>query len=68
MQSQTNGIRNLIMREYWDQFILLPSMQQQRQLAETISDRRQQAKLTQQEAQQDFAKAKQAIEQLILNG
>ena len=66
MQSQTNGIRNLIMREYWNQLIPLPGIDIQRKLTEYINDIRQRAQALRQQSQRDFAVAKQEIERLIL--
>jgi restriction endonuclease S subunit len=66
MQSQTNGIRNLIMREYWNQYIPLPPIGEQKRIAEQINAIRQQAQALRQQAQDNFAKAKQEIEQMIL--
>jgi len=37
MQSQTNGIRNLIMKEFFDQEVPLPPMEQQQVIIATIS-------------------------------
>ena len=37
MQSQTNGIRNLIMKEFFAQEIPLPPMEKQKEIIETIS-------------------------------
>ena len=37
MQSQTNGIRNLIMKEFFEQEIPLPPMEKQKEIIETIS-------------------------------
>lgn len=66
MQSQTNGIRNLIMSNYFNQTIPLPSMEKQTEIAIHISDIRDKAKLLEQEAQEVLVKAKQEVEQMIL--
>ncbi len=66
MQSQTNGIRNLIMQEYWNQPIILPEMAKQQELAEKISAIRRQAQQLQKEAKEGFEAAKREIEKMIL--
>jgi len=66
MQSQTNGIRNLIMREYWNQTIILPVISKQKEIADTIYQMRAEAKQTEIEAQQGFEQTKNEIEKLIL--
>ena len=66
MQSQTNGIRNLIMREYWNQSIILPDKNKQKEIADTIYQMRGEAKQTEIDAQQGFEQTKKEIEKLIL--
>ena len=66
MQSQTNGIRNLIMREYWNQSIILPEKTKQKEIADTIYKMRAEAKKTEIEALQGFEQTKKEIEKLIL--
>jgi hypothetical protein len=66
MQSQTNGIRNLILNEYWNQSIPLPSLNQQRVIASEVSRRRKEARTIELSAQVEFDKAKKEIENLIL--
>jgi type I restriction enzyme S subunit len=66
MQSQTNGIRNLIMREYWNQSIILPNKTKQKEIADTIYQMRAEAKQTEMDAQQGFEQTKKEIEKLIL--
>ncbi len=66
MQSQTNGIRNLIMREYWNQTIILPNKTKQKEIADTVYKMRAEAKQTEFEAQQGFEQTKKEIEKLIL--
>ncbi len=66
MQSQTNGIRNLIMREYWNQSIILPNKKKQKEIADTIYRMRAEAKQTEIDAQQGFELTKKEIEKLIL--
>ena len=66
MQSQTNGIRNLIMNNYFNQDIPLPEMNKQNEIAEHIKQIREQAKQLQNEAVAELEKAKQEVEQMIL--
>lgn len=66
MQSQTNGIRNLIMREYWNQSIILPDKKKQKEIAVTIYHMRAEAKQTEIDAQHGFKQTKKEIEKLIL--
>jgi restriction endonuclease S subunit len=67
MQSQTNGIRNLIMREYWNQEIPIPPESKQTEIATRYFDLKNQAQNLFTQAEQEFNQAKQEIEQLILN-
>ncbi|SOS48904.1 conserved hypothetical protein [Tenacibaculum dicentrarchi] len=73
MQSQTNGIRNLIMETYFNQTIILPIKQNgdidlktQNEIANHISNLRAQAKQLKEEAKSGLELVKQEIEQLIL--
>ena len=66
MQSQTNGIRNLIMQEYYDQIIVVPPLQKQQEIVDHISAIRQQAKALQEEGQAILEQAKKEVEQMIL--
>ncbi len=66
MQSQTNGIRNLIMSSFLNQLIILPPLQQQKQIASKIESVRNQAKQLQTEASQILADAKAEVERMIL--
>lgn len=73
MQSQTNGIRNLIMGTYLGQNIILPinkngkiDLAKQNEIASQIQDIRQKAKALQEEATQFLETAKQHVEQMIL--
>jgi restriction endonuclease S subunit len=63
MQSQTNGIRNLIMNEYFKQYILLPDKQQE--IANTITSMQSKVKQLQQEAIEVLEKAKKEVEEMI---
>ncbi|WP_185147143.1 restriction endonuclease subunit S [Chryseobacterium sp. KBW03] len=74
MQSQTNGIRNLIMRSYLEQNIVLPvdkkgniDLEKQERIAEHIQNIRSKARNLQIEANEELEKAKQQIENIILN-
>ena len=66
MQSQTNGIRNLIMKEYYDQIIVIPPLQKQQEIVDYISSIRQQAKALQEEGKAILEQAKKEVEQMIL--
>lgn len=73
MQSQTNGIRNLIMSTYLGQKIVLPindngevDLEKQNEIANHIASIRDNAKALQQEAEQILRNAKQQVEQIIL--
>jgi type I restriction enzyme S subunit len=66
MQSQTNGIRNLIMREYWNQSIILPNKTKQKEIAETIYQMREEANRIEADARIGFEITKKDIEKLIL--
>lgn len=66
MQTQTNGIRNLIMGEYFSQIILLPPKPIQREIVEKISRIRDQAKMLEYEAEQFLVKAKATVERILL--
>ena len=66
MQSQTNGIRNLIMREYLNIQIPLPPLEKQTEIADHISALRSQAKQLQHEAQTELERAKSEVERMIL--
>lgn len=66
MQSQTNGIRNLIMGEYFAQLIPLPSLERQNEIANQIAAIHNRTRQLQQEATAELIQAKQEVEQLIL--
>lgn len=66
MQSQTNGIRNLIIKEYLNQKIPLPPLAKQQEIADRITAIRNQAKQLQAEAKAGLEKAKAEIEAIIL--
>lgn len=66
MQSQTNGIRNLIMQEYFDQIIVAPPLQKQQEIVNHIMAMRQQAKSLQEEGKEILEQAKQKVESMIM--
>lgn len=66
MQSQTNGIRNLIMSEYKRQNIIVPNKQTQTKIVEHISAIRTEAKALEQEADAILEQAKKEVEEMIL--
>ena len=66
MQSQTNGIRNLIMNNYFNQNIVIPLMGKQTEIATHITKILAQAKQLQVEATLLLATAKADIERMIL--
>jgi hypothetical protein len=66
MQSQTSGIRNLIMRDFLNQPIVLPSLKMQARLVAHIQAIRAQAQQLQLEAAQGLAQAKAQVERLIV--
>ena len=66
MQSQTNGIRNLIMSNYINQDIPIPPIEKQNKIAEYITKIRNKAKQLQKEAVAELEKAKQEVENMIL--
>ena len=68
MQTQTNGIRNLIMVEYFKQIILLPDKETQSIIACRVSKMREQAMVLEIQANSIIEKAKQQIEKILLGG
>lgn len=64
MQSQTNGIRNLQMNNYFQQYVLLPN--NQKDMAEHIQNIYSQAKSLENEAIDILGLAKNRIEKIIL--
>ena len=66
MQSQTNGIRNLIMRDYFNQIIPIPPVEKQTEIANHITNIRSKAKALQQQAKADLEQAKKEVEAMIL--
>ncbi len=66
MQSQTNGIRNLIMKDYFNQKIPLPPLEKQIEIVHHIANLRNKTKELKQQAQDILEQAKLAVEQIIL--
>lgn len=66
MQSQTNGLRNLILKEYFNQLIPLPPLEKQREIANNISAIRAEAKRLEQEGEEILQSARLQVEQIIL--
>ncbi|KAA6313477.1 hypothetical protein EZS27_035757, partial [termite gut metagenome] len=65
MQSQTNGIRNLIMDEYFKQYILLPKKDKQIEIIKNIQTIQLRAMQLQEEAGEILEKAKMDVERMI---
>ncbi|MFN3851677.1 MAG: restriction endonuclease subunit S [Spirosomataceae bacterium] len=66
MQSQTNGIRNLIMHEYLSIPVSLPPIEIQNEIAEHIRVIREKAKALENEAKELLETAKAEVERMIL--
>lgn len=66
MQSQTNGIRNLIMSEYFRQDVIVPPLGVQKEIVEYIQQIRDEAKKLEDEANLVLANAQREIEKMIL--
>lgn len=66
MQSQTNGIRNLIMQEYLNQTIVVPPLQKQQEIVDHITATRKQAKALQEEGKEIIEQAKKEVERMII--
>lgn len=66
MQSQTNGIRNLIMGEYFNQSIGLPKLDKQIEIGKEANRRRFEAQRLSLEADKVLEDARAEIEQMIL--
>ncbi len=64
--SHATSIRNFIMREYWNQSIILPDKTKQQVIADTIYQIRAEAKQIELEAQLGFEQTKKEFEKLIL--
>lgn len=66
MQTQTNGIRNLIMQEYFTQTILLPELKKQEEIATRVAQMRKRAFELQMEAEKVVSDAKIKVEKILL--
>ena len=66
MQSQTSGIRNLLLNEYFQQKIPIPPLSKQKEIARHISKIREKAKKLQEQATDQLDKAKKQVEEMIL--
>ncbi len=66
MQTQTNGIRNLIMQEYFSQTILLPELDEQAEIATHATQMRKHAYELQIEAEKFVSDAKRRVEKILL--
>ena len=66
MQSQTSGIRNLIMREYFNQSIILPDKTKQKEIADKTNKMRNDAFQFFEEADKELEKASREVEKVIL--
>lgn len=66
MQTQTNGIRNLILKEYFNQTIILPDKDIQKEIVAHIRDIREQAKRLEEEAENIVKDAKKQVEEILL--
>lgn len=66
MQSQTNGIRNLITDEFLSQTVVVPFAQKQQEIVDYITNIRNKAKALQQEGKTILEEAKQSVEKMII--
>jgi hypothetical protein len=66
MQSQTNGIRNLILNEYLNLPIPIPPLDKQKEIADNITAIRQQAQKLKDKTKEALKKASQEIETILL--
>jgi type I restriction enzyme S subunit len=67
MQSQTNGIRNLIMKEFFAQEIPLPSLDKQREIVLTVTNLYKNAKKNSAEVEILNNNSQTEIEEILLN-
>lgn len=65
MQSQTNGIRNLIMKEYLSQEIPIPPIEKQKEIVIEISKSWKESQTLTAKAKQNLKDTKQIIEEII---
>ena len=66
MQTQTNGIRNLIMQEYFTQTVLLPELKKQEEIAIHAAQMRKRAFELRMEAEKIVSDAKKQVEKMLL--
>lgn len=66
MQSQTNGIRNLILDEFLSQPIVVPPIEKQQEIVDNVYAMREKAKTLQEEGKRILELAKQEVEQRIV--
>lgn len=66
MQSQTNGIRNLILTEFLSQTIVMPLPQKQQEIVNHVTDIQNKAKTLQQNGRDILENAKRNVERMIL--
>lgn len=66
MQSQTNGIRNLIVKEFLSQIVVKPPYSKQQEIADYITNIRTRAKALQTEGKTILENAKRKVEQMII--
>ena len=67
MQSQTNGIRNLIVEEYMSQTVVVPPKEIQQEIVNHISSVRQQEKALREEGKTILEEAKRKVESMIID-
>lgn len=67
MQSQTNGIKNLILGEYFNLPIPVPPLNKQKEIAEHITNIRNQAQALKDKTNHLLRKASAEIEEILLN-
>ena len=66
MQSQTNGIRNLIVKEFLSQIVVKPPLSKQQEIVDYITNIRTRAKVLQAEGKAILDNAKHKVEQMIM--
>ena len=66
MQSQTNGIRNLIVKEFLSQIVVKPPFSKQQEIVDCITNIRTRAKALQAEGKAILEDAKRKVEEMIL--
>lgn len=66
MQSQTNGIRNLIVNEFLSQTVVVPSQRKQQEIVNHIQSIRYQAKTLQEQGNSILENAKREVEKMII--